>query len=122
MSNGLCDSFCRDCYYVLGGLEKMMTCDYFEKADKRRPCPAGKGCTVKITPAQYAAERKRKAKPIMLRTIRCGVCGKEFQTADRRRRNCSPECLEISRHRASRAQADRLKQQRHGDLIVQAEM
>ena len=110
----ICDSFCRDCIYVLGGQDRLMTCDYFEKADKRRPCPAGNGCTVKMTMAQYIAEQKRQAKKARIMTIKCQICGKEFETTDRRRKNCSPECLQFSRHRASKAQADRLKEKRNG--------
>ena len=48
MSRKTTDSHCEDCYYSssAGGLK---TCDYIFIADRRRPCPAGAGCTVKIT-------------------------------------------------------------------------
>lgn len=47
---GLVDSTCRGCVYIgriLGGAEKW--CDYIGATGKRRPCPAGKGCTVRLT-------------------------------------------------------------------------
>lgn len=114
----ICDSYCRGCYYLLGGNSRLMSCDYFEKADKLRPCPAGKGCTVKITTAQYHAQqrRKHKEKPKTW-IVKCGICGKEFVTNDKRRRNCSKECTMISRHRATMEQAKRLKEERNGKRI-----
>lgn len=39
-------SFCADCIYYGSSTR---TCDYIFIADRRRPCPAGEGCTVKIT-------------------------------------------------------------------------
>ena len=47
---------CTDCWYrrKVGG---MPYCDYFLSTGVRRPCPAGAGCTVKISRKVY---RKRK--------------------------------------------------------------
>ena len=109
----ICDSYCYGCYYLLGGNDRLMTCDYFEKADKLRPCPAGNGCTAKKTIAQHNAEQKAKENPKTW-IVKCGICGKEFETKDKRRKNCSKECLLISRRNASKAQSERLKEERHG--------
>ena len=50
----VCDSYCRGCVY-LGYIDGIRNCcNYMLMEDKRRPCPAGKGCTVRTT--------KRKAK------------------------------------------------------------
>ena len=42
------DEFCDGCIY-LGGENRndLKCCNYFLRTDKRRPCPAGKGCTVR---------------------------------------------------------------------------
>lgn len=49
--NSLCDKTCESCIY--GGrvsnreYSKMYVCNYLIKTKKRRPCRAGKGCTVR---------------------------------------------------------------------------
>ena len=113
VKQSICDSYCKGCVFLRGGWNRLWTCSYWDKMDKLRPCPAGKGCTVKMTTKQYIAYQKRQAKAARIMTIKCGVCGKEFETTNRRRRNCSPECLQISRNRASKAQTERLKAERH---------
>lgn len=42
-------SYCDDCVYS-AALSAVTTrvCNYFLATDKRRPCPAGEGCTVKV--------------------------------------------------------------------------
>lgn len=45
-----CDAYCEGCYYY-GATHQ--TCDYWEKADELRGCPAGKGCTKRITKKEY---------------------------------------------------------------------
>ena len=42
------DSTCRGCIY-LTQVSGYNACDYIGATDKRRPCPAGKGCTVRKT-------------------------------------------------------------------------
>lgn len=42
------DPYCEGCYYC-GSAGGLHTCDYIFIADRRRPCPAGAGCTVRIT-------------------------------------------------------------------------
>lgn len=49
------DKYCYDCIYWQGHDEHCMCCHYLLVTDKRRPCPPGKDCTVKI-------KRKRKRK------------------------------------------------------------
>ena len=39
---------CKSCVYGYTINTYMITCDYFLKTGKRRPCPGGEGCTVKI--------------------------------------------------------------------------
>jgi hypothetical protein len=38
---------CRNCMYFSGVSEYACTCNYIFIEDKMRPCPPGKGCTVK---------------------------------------------------------------------------
>lgn len=42
-------NYCDNCIYSCGftGLN-IKSCDYFLVTNKRRPCPPGKGCTVKV--------------------------------------------------------------------------
>lgn len=42
------DRACKGCIY-LGSAGDLCSCDYIFKVGKRRPCPPGKGCTVKET-------------------------------------------------------------------------
>lgn len=53
MANKVCDSYCLNCIYCLGFCDVTWCCNYYLMTDKRRPCPSGKGCTVRV-------ERKRK--------------------------------------------------------------
>ena len=48
MANGVCDSYCEKCIYYKGTGSVLYACHYFLDTDKRRPCPAGKGCTVRV--------------------------------------------------------------------------
>lgn len=41
------DKHCIGCKYYMGICEYIYYCSYFAKEDKRRPCPPGKGCTVR---------------------------------------------------------------------------
>ena len=43
----LIDKHCMGCKYYAGITEYIYYCSYFMKEDKRRPCPPGKGCTVR---------------------------------------------------------------------------
>ena len=46
---------CLDCKYYQGNHLEYCTCNYLFITDKRRPCPPGAGCTVKV-------KRKRRLK------------------------------------------------------------
>lgn len=48
MADNVTDKNCRGCVYLCTIYNDVRSCDYLLKTDKRRPCPAGKGCTVKI--------------------------------------------------------------------------
>ena len=61
--NGLCDSYCRCCIYrarfPIGGEGNGVMCNYLLMTKKRRPCPAGKACTVKKT--KRAAKKEQES-------------------------------------------------------------
>ena len=42
------NEFCLDCIYFQGEFEINRCCMYYLTTDKRRPCPPGDGCTVKV--------------------------------------------------------------------------
>lgn len=42
------DKHCKGCIYRCNLYNYLYCCDYFLRTGKRRPCPAGQGCTVKI--------------------------------------------------------------------------
>lgn len=43
-----CDAYCAGCIYGGGNNEHVKACSYLLVTGQRRPCPAGKGCTVRI--------------------------------------------------------------------------
>lgn len=47
------DKHCVGCQYYTGITEYMYYCAYFVREDKRRPCPPGKDCTVRIDKDGY---------------------------------------------------------------------
>lgn len=109
MADRLCDGFCDGCIYrgLLHG--EFPWCKYLWKTGSRRPCPPGKGCTVKKTMKQVLAEKREQKRAEALRTVVCVICGKEFQTTDGKRKHCSAECLTEARRRAARAYNERKK-------------
>ena len=52
----VCDRYCLNCIYYIGVAGDACFCNYYLMTDKRRPCDAGTGCTVREL-------RKRKRKP-----------------------------------------------------------
>ena len=42
------DEYCEGCKYYTEVFSDLHYCSYYFKEDKRRPCPAGKGCTAKV--------------------------------------------------------------------------
>lgn len=87
MANGIVDSFCRPCIYA--GRNQCTkapgTCDYYLLTGKRRPCPAGKGCTVRDTSKKARVQIRIGKRPRTVAT-HCPVCGAVI--ADRRFSRC----------------------------------
>lgn len=122
-----CDAFCDGCIYR-GFLEgNLRCCNYLLHTDQMRPCPPGKGCTVKKTdkrtPEQKKADaqwRKKllreKERQKRMRTVFCENCGKKFRTTHKQQKNCSPEC---SRESTKRRQLRYLERKKGGGVIVQ---
>lgn len=46
--NGVCDTYCTGCEFLAKTAD--VYCDYITAAGRRRPCKAGKGCTVRSGP------------------------------------------------------------------------
>lgn len=107
MANGICDSYCKGCVYnqIAAGDYQTM-CVYYLATDKRRPCPAGKGCTVRKEGRKYSRwdsmdlatwamkmQEAKKAKAEVRRAV-CPVCGTEFDTITKTRVYCSRRCRE----------------------------
>ena len=60
MDNGKNDRhepWCVPCVYYA---RSTMSCDYYLKTDVRRPCPAGAGCTARVTRKELSKMRKPK--------------------------------------------------------------
>ena len=62
---GRCTERCRSCGYCYIGLDmalcrSMPMCEYLLQTGRRRPCPAGDGCTA-FRPAEEGGERRRRA-------------------------------------------------------------
>lgn len=49
MSEKTTDRSCKRCIYRVGNSDSIHICTYFIETGKRRPCPPGKGCTVRET-------------------------------------------------------------------------
>lgn len=47
----VCDQHCKGCvyFYEYGETSGLKVCEYMFQTGNRRPCPAGKGCTVRAT-------------------------------------------------------------------------
>lgn len=128
---GTCDSFCRGCIYsqYLNG-NPTAACGYFLKTGHRRPCPPGKGCTVKrsnkLTPeerrqreVQRRIARQERLRQQRMRTVTCSICGKEFQTTDGRKKVCSKECQNKTKRMAyQRYDAKRRGSGLNGDHLL----
>lgn len=115
-----CDSFCDGCIYVRRVGVAGRSCAYLDVEGKRRPCLAGKGCTVKTTsrmaPEQrrqnrlrYLEERREKQRQARMRTVICPICGLEFKTTDTRKKYCSQKCYNEGRKLSYRKIYDKKK-------------
>lgn len=109
-----CNSYCNGCIYKGLVQGHVPCCNYIFMEDKRRPCPPGEGCTVKMTNREAqrkaAEERKRKAlerakearakkRLARVHTVVCPICGKSFETDRVQARYCSKECAKVA-HKA----------------------
>ena len=106
---GICDSFCKGCWYNKLASGDQTLCTYFLETGIRRPCPAGTGCTVKQTGRRLGkwqlerdetwAKRMNEAKKAkaVLRKDTCKMCGAEFETTNPRQIFCSRRCGNRSR-------------------------
>ena len=109
----VCDSYCEGCAYMGRIHASLRICDYIFIVGKCRPCPAGTGCTAKITDKEARRrikaerraeeiERKRKEKLEKNRLYRqrkkaekvkfCRRCGKPFTPSADQRLYCCAEC------------------------------
>lgn len=116
---------CAGCVYA-SSAHNIPMCNYIFIAGKRRPCPPGTGCTVKITDkkvkkrkakerrALSVEQQKRKAerdrqyrekKKASTRKL-CRYCGKEFAPTPENHHFCCEECRE-AQNKENRRKADR---------------
>lgn len=106
----ICDEYCLDCKFFGGPAEFECCCNYFLTTDKRRPCPPGTGCTVKIkrknkrkfgknsiiNRKEKPQKTKKEKEPVIKR---CPVCGKEFLLNRPNKKYCDYECYRIANNR-----------------------
>ena len=105
--NSVCDEYCLNCKYFYGSSEYELCCTYYLETDKRRPCPAGTGCTVKKKSKQkrmcqkFQHERMNvKEQTKQGRVFRnCLLCGKEFLVTRHDKKYCDAVCCYIANNR-----------------------
>lgn len=120
-----CNSYCNGCVYKGIVQGHVPCCNYIFMEDKRRPCPPGAGCTVKLTNREAqrkgAEERKQRkleqmkqarAKKRLARvhTVVCPICGKTFETDRVQARYCSKECAKAAHNAQLRSYAQMRKE------------
>ena len=115
----VCDNYCKGCIYLGKINGNAPCCQYVFMEDKLRPCPAGTGCTVRITnqEAKRRNDEERKAKEIQRMKLQaelreqkhreylakkqaeqeekrkpCKNCGKIFLPNKDHRDHCCDEC------------------------------
>lgn len=112
--NVVMDPHCKGCAYLGYAGGGYTCCDYLFKENRRRPCPPGKDCTVKITPKQKEMldkQRKKESKRVVMGA--CQWCGAEFiQVSNGSKKYCGKKCCDAAnaakkrqRKEAARAQA-----------------
>ena len=63
MSGKLSGKNCHDCKYFYGHSDYVACCNYIFVTGKRRPCPPGDGCTVKVKrKKKWVSDWERKQK------------------------------------------------------------
>ena len=53
------NNWCEGCIYFRGEFEINRCCNYYLDTDKRRPCPPGEGCTVRVERKGYREKKER---------------------------------------------------------------
>lgn len=111
-----CDSHCMGCIYNqrFHGLKAGM-CAYYFETGRRRPCPPGKGCTVKSTAEKHKNKTWRKMtdaewqqrKKARMREGICKECGERFQTSSLRQIYCSKKCADKASMRKYKERQER---------------
>lgn len=88
MANGMVDNYCRPCIYSgrNQNTKNPCSCDYFLATGKRRPCPAGRGCTVRELGRKARVQFKGMSKRPRTEATHCPECGAAI--TDRRFSRC----------------------------------
>lgn len=88
------DPHCKGCAYLGYAGSGMMCCDYIFKEERRRPCPPGKDCTVKISRKEKElldVQREKERRRVVMAV--CQWCGAEFvQNSHGSKKYCCKKC------------------------------
>jgi predicted nucleic acid-binding Zn ribbon protein len=117
---GVCDSYCKGCVFLGYATGDIKLCEYLLRTEKRRPCPAGTGCTVKQVGERKPAwvdekdetwkaklQRQKKLEPCKVVFHRvCPVCGTAFDTTDGKKIYCSSKCRDAMKVRKAKAKRE----------------
>ena len=64
----LSDENCHDCKYFYGNTDFDVCCNYIFVTGRRRPCPPGDGCTVKVKrKRRWVSDWERKQKKMQMK-------------------------------------------------------
>lgn len=103
---------CHGCIYLSLVAGEHPCCNYIFMEDKRRPCPPGEGCTVKITSEEVKKQKAEKRRELSVEQMKrkkerdrlrweekrasrvrhCRRCGREFHPDQHRKFFCGEEC------------------------------
>lgn len=102
---------CTGCRFFFGEFECNRCCNYIFIIGKRRPCPFGKGCTVKepmqIEKVIYKRHSKEKEYRDAFQKV-CKWCGSTFSTFRTDKFYCCDHCREAARNqRKNKAKKER---------------
>lgn len=121
---------CEGCIY-LSKVDCMPCCNYIFMENKRRPCPPGEGCTVKVTDKEVKKRKTKERRALSVEQVQrkkerdrlywekrkadrrkaCRRCGKEFHPTMENHSFCSDECR-AAQALDNRRKADQLKEQK----------